>query len=325
MGRDNIDESTSLAKRNLLELLCFKLLKNGVIFAINVFKVRETVKFTDLTELPGVDEAIEGLLILRDEIIPVVDLKKWLYGSKDPIALKDKGIEPDDSERQIMICEFNQTIIGIKIYKAEYIIRKSWNEIMVPIAESVGAKRKISNYTKNDAGEIVHIVDVEQMLSDKFPELDRKIENEVQYVQSFEVDEEKIVLIAEDSKVALKSLANVLNKLGVKFRSFENGQLLLDYMDKRGGEVGNIGLIITDLEMPVASGFTVIKTLKENSKTAHIPIIVNSSMSGKSNQDMARDLNADGFMPKTKPGEIAGFIKEFLGKESIEMLADSSQ
>jgi len=314
MERDNIDELTSLSKRNLLELLCFRLSKNGVIFAINVFKVRETVKFVDLTELPGVDDAIEGLLILREEIIPVVDLKQWLYGSEDPIAIKDEGIEPDNSERQIIVCEFNQTIIGIKIYKAEYIIRKNWNDIMVPITESPGAKRKINNYTRNNEGNIVYIVDVEQMLSDIFPEIDRKIENDADHIQSFEIDKDKIVLIAEDSKVALRSLVNVLDKLGVQSRAFENGQLLLDYISARGDDVDNIGLIITDLEMPVASGFTVIKTLKENRKTNHIPIIVNSSMSGKSNQNMAKELNADGFMPKTKPEDIARFVKEFLGK-----------
>jgi len=315
MGQENIDELTSLAKRNLLELLCFRLSKNGVIFAINVFKVREAVKFTELTELPGVDETIEGLLILRDEILPVVDLKKWLYGYGEPVAIKDDGSEPEDSERQIIVCEFNQAIVGIKIYKAEYIIRKNWNEIMVPIADSgIAGKRKINNYTKNSKGEIVHIVDVEQMLSDIFPEIDRKIEDEISQVQSFEIDKDKIVLIAEDSKVALKSLVNVLNKLGVKSRAFENGQLLLDYIDARGDDIDNIGLIITDLEMPITSGFTVIKSLKENPKTSHIPIVVNSSMSGKSNQEMAKELNANGFMPKTKPEEVARFIKEFIGK-----------
>jgi len=41
MEQANIDELTSLSKKNLLELLCFRLSKNGVIFAINVFKVRE--------------------------------------------------------------------------------------------------------------------------------------------------------------------------------------------------------------------------------------------------------------------------------------------
>jgi len=315
MEQSNIDELTSLSKKNLLELLCFRLSKNGVVFAVNVFKVREAVKFSNLTELPRVNEAVDGLLTLRDEIIPVVDLKKWLYGN-EPIDIDDDGIEPNDNERQIIVCEFNQTIIGVKIYRAEYIIRKNWNDIMVPIAEGVGTKRKINNYTKNSKDEIVYIVDVEQMLSDIFPEIEKKIESEIQQVQSCKIDEEKIVLVAEDSKVALKSLISVLDKLEIKSRTFENGQLLLDYIAKRGDDLDEIGLIITDLEMPVASGFTVIKTLKEDRKTAHIPIVVFSSMSGKSNQNMTKELNADGFMPKTNPREIVKFVNQFLGKES---------
>ena len=312
--QQNIDELASLSKRNLLELLCFRISKNGTLFAINVFKVREAVKFSPLTELPKTNEAIEGLLTVREEVIPVIDLKKWLYENGELQIVKDGGDEPRDKERQIIICEFNQTTIGVKIYKAEYIIRKNWNEIMVPIAEGIGSKRKINNYTKNEKGDIVYIVDVEQMLSDIFPQIEQDIDNKTEFIDSFAIDKNKVVLIAEDSKVALRSLVSVLDKLGVNYRSFENGQLLLDYVDAKGNDLDDIGLVITDLEMPVASGFTVIKTLKENNKTSHIPIVVNSSMSGKSNQEMARDLNADGFMPKTKPEDIARFVKEFLGE-----------
>ena len=312
--QQNIDELASLSKRNLLELLCFRISKNGTLFAINVFKVREAVKFSPLTELPKTNEAIEGLLTVREEVIPVIDLKKWLYENGELQIVKDSGDEPRDKERQIIICEFNQTTIGVKIYKAEYIIRKNWNEIMVPIAEGIGSKRKINNYTKNEKGDIVYIVDVEQMLSDIFPQIEQDIDNKTEFIDSFAIDKNKVVLIAEDSKVALRSLVSVLDKLGVNYRSFENGQLLLDYVDAKGNDLDDIGLVITDLEMPVASGFTVIKTLKENNKTSHIPIVVNSSMSGKSNQEMAKDLNADGFMPKTKPEDIARFVKEFLGE-----------
>lgn len=312
--QQNIDELASLSKRNLLELLCFRISKNGTLFAINVFKVREAVKFSPLTELPKTNEAIEGLLTVREEVIPVIDLKKWLYENGELQIVKDGGDEPRDKERQIIICEFNQTTIGVKIYKAEYIIRKNWNEIMVPIAEGIGSKRKINNYTKNEKGDIVYIVDVEQMLSDIFPQIKQDIDNKTEFIDSFAIDKNKVVLIAEDSKVALRSLVSVLDKLGVNYRSFENGQLLLDYVDAKGNDLDDIGLVITDLEMPVASGFTVIKTLKENNKTSHIPIVVNSSMSGKSNQEMAKDLNADGFMPKTRPEDIARFVKEFLGE-----------
>ena len=65
--------------------------------------------------------------------------------------------------------------------------------------------------------------------------------------------------------------------------------------------------------MPVASGFTVIKTLKAKKETQNIPIIVNSSMTGSSNQEMAISLNAQGFIGKTKPAEIAGYLKRYLG------------
>ncbi|MDQ1338961.1 MAG: two-component system, chemotaxis family, chemotaxis protein CheV, partial [Campylobacterota bacterium] len=186
----------------------------------------------------------------------------------------------------------------------------NWEEIMVPVTNDYG--NKINNYTKNEKNDIVHIVDVEQMLSDIFPEINDEIENNIQNIATFSFDKEKLVLVAEDSVVASKAIEKILTKIGAKHKMFVNGQLLLDYVNSLN-EYNDIGLVITDLEMPVASGFTVIKELKRNPKTQKIPIVVNSSMSGKSNVDMAKSLNADGFMAKTKPNEIAEFVRKFLG------------
>jgi len=310
MINNEIDKKTNLAQNNQLELLCFRLIPDGVIFAVNVFKVRETVKFTDLTELPDVSSAIDGLLTLRNSIIPVVDLRKWLYNERVPkeLAEKDKALRNED--RQIIICEFNEVIIGVKIYKADYILRRNWEDIMVPVTNEYG--NKVNNYTKSDKGDIVYIVDVEQMLSDIFPGIENEILSEIENVGSFDFDHSKWVLVAEDSNVATKALKKVLGRIGVKHKTFLNGQLLLDYINELDS-VADIGLIITDLEMPITSGFTVIKTLKGNSKTSHIPIVVNSSMSGESNVEMATSLNAEGFMAKTKPEKIAEFVKQYLG------------
>lgn len=310
MSSSEIDKKTNLAKNNQLELLCFRLIPEGVIFAVNVFKVRETVRFAELTELPSVDPSIDGLLTLRDNIIPIVDLRKWLYSQNIPAHLAQKDKQVKNSDRQIIVCEFNEVLVGIKIFKADYILRKNWEEIMVPVTNDYG--NKINNYTKNEKNDIVHIVDVEQMLSDIFPEINQEIENNIQSIASFAFDKEKLVLVAEDSVVASKALASILKKIGARFKIFANGQMLLDYIGALES-YDEIGLIITDLEMPVASGFTVIKNLKSNPKTQKIPIVVNSSMSGKSNVDMAKSLNADGFMAKTKPNEIAEFVRKFLG------------
>ena len=60
-----------------------------------------------------------------------------------------------------------------------------------------------------------------------------------------------------------------------------------------------------------SSGFEVIKQVKANPATAHLPIVVNSSMSGSSNEDMARSLNADEFISKSNPVEIEAAVRRF--------------
>ena len=307
-----IDKKTNLAQNNQLELLCFRLIPDGVVFAVNVFKVRETVKFHPLTDLPDVTGEIDGLLTLRDSIIPVVDLRKWLYDTHVPAYLEEKDAAIPNEERQIIICEFNEVIIGVKIYKADYILRRNWEDIMVPVTNEYG--NKVNNYTKSDKNEIVYIVDVEQMLSDIFPHIGENIEKDIENVATFDFDRSKLVLIAEDSTVALKALEKVLQRIGVRHLSFVNGKFLLDHiagLDESG--IKEIGMIITDLEMPIVSGFTVIKTLKGAKATQNIPIVVNSSMSGESNKEMAASLNAEGFMPKTQPDQIASMVKKYLG------------
>lgn len=324
------DDRTKLTQRNQLELLCFKLEENGTAFAINVFKVRETVKFTHLTLLPDAHEAVQGLLTLRKEIIPVVDLRKWILSDAliDPKTINEQETEETtleqpaknaelaeiaDEKTQIIVCEFNQNTIGVKVFKAEYILRRNWEDIKVPISSEFGSK--INNYTKNDDGDIVYIVDIESMLAEIFPYLIEEKLEETRNLERFDLaDPHKIVLIAEDSKTALKALTIVLDRLGVKHKDFRNGKEIIDYI-KSLEDISQIGLIITDLEMPITSGFTVIKEVKESQKTSSIPIIVNSSMTGDSNLKLAKSLNAQGFIGKTNPTEISKYLREFLGKK----------
>ncbi len=121
----------------------------------------------------------------------------------------------------------------------------------------------------------------------------------------------KMVLVAEDSTTAQKMLDKTLSKIAVEYKIFVNGGLLLDYMESLGENIKNIGLVITDLEMPEVSGFEVIKKLRNSDKYGHIAIAVNSSMSGSSNRDMAADLGADAFISKTNPREISTLINRY--------------
>ena len=87
-----------------------------------------------------------------------------------------------------------------------------------------------------------------------------------------------------------------------------------EYIDKLGDKIANIPAIITDIEMPEMSGFTVIQTLKANPIVKHIPIIVNSSMTGNNNKREAEVLGAEGFVDKTKSHDIIPLIVSIMNK-----------
>ena len=129
-----------------------------------------------------------------------------------------------------------------------------------------------------------------------------------------EIVTDREVLLADDSPSVIKTMQNILNKLGVNYKSFVNGQKLLDYVFAEGTDISRIGIIITDLEMPEASGFEVIRQIKANPLTSRIPVVVNSSMSGSSNEDMARSLNANEFISKSNPVEVEDALRRLMIK-----------
>lgn len=311
-----VDQTTNLHKNNELQLLCFRLDVNSDLYATNVFKIREVIKYDgDITAISYEKSSlIEGLITIRDLTIPLVDLKKWFYydanNKEKDISqhiIKNTNINGDI----VMICEFSRWTIGVRIYEADRILSKKWTEIEQSSGIiGSGNNNKLVGRTRYFNGELVQIVDIEKMLVDVFPWIEENKEEELKKLGR--VKTLKTILIADDSPVVLKTLQLILDKIGVEHYDFVNGKKLLDYLFDKDTDLEQIGMIITDLEMPETSGFEVIKQVKQNSKTAHLPIVVNSSMSGSSNEEMAMSLNANEFISKSNPLEIEACIKKYL-------------
>ena len=72
------DESSSLqdvrASDVLLHLVTFDLL--GEEFGVPILDVREIILMSDITPVPNAPEYVEGVINLRGQIIPIVDLRK---------------------------------------------------------------------------------------------------------------------------------------------------------------------------------------------------------------------------------------------------------
>ena len=314
----NVDQITNLHRNNELQLLCFRLEKDKDLYAVNVFKIREVVKYRgEITVVSHEGSSlIEGLITIRELTIPLIDLRKWFYyDAKDRGKdLEGYGVKREPGENEvIMICEFSRWTVGVRIYEADRILNKKWTEIeqSAGIGNS-GLNSKLVSRTRYFDGRLVQVVDIEKMLVDVFPWIEDEKNAEMNKIREIRTNNE--VLLADDSPSVIKTMQNILNKLGVNYKSFVNGQKLLDYVFSNDTDVSKIGIIITDLEMPEASGFEVIKQIKATPLTAKIPVVVNSSMSGSSNEDMARSLNADEFISKSNPVEVEDALRKFMIK-----------
>ena len=314
----NVDQITNLHRNNELQLLCFRLEKDKDLYAVNVFKIREVVKYRgDITVVSHDSSSlIEGLITIRELTIPLIDLRKWFYYDASDRAkdLDGYGVKREPGEDEvIMICEFSKWTVGVRIYEADRILNKKWTEIeqSAGIGNS-GLNSKLVSRTRYFDGRLVQVVDIEKMLVDVFPWIEDEKNVEMNKIKEIVTDHE--VLLADDSPSVIKTMQNILNKLGVSYKSFVNGQKLLDYVFAEGTDISRIGIIITDLEMPEASGFEVIRQIKANPLTSRIPVVVNSSMSGSSNEDMARSLNANEFISKSNPVEVEEALRRLMIK-----------
>ncbi len=311
---DHVDATTKLAQSNEVQLLVFKAHAgaDSPYYAINVFKTREVVEAKNhhLTQLPGVHPLLEGSIVLRGMQIPLLNLPKWLGISLTTDAMRRSNF---------LICDFNGIIIALRIANAYRVIKRNWSEIHAPESYRVGDDSMVINDTRLEDGSICMILDYEKLLAEVIPRAmvdPSKAMATISNVTLPEALRHGTVLIAEDSRTAQKHLTQIFNNARIRHRIFQNGKALIDYI--RGLEnTASVAAVVTDIEMPEMSGFTVIQKLRDEPATRMLPIIVNSSMTGDNNKREALALGADGFIDKTKSQDILPLIASIMRSKGI--------
>lgn len=95
---------------------------SGEHFGVDIHQTREIINTTELTFVPNAPSFVKGVINLRDEIIPIINLKKRL-------SLKDN--ESADEEK-IIIVEINNNLIGMQVDDVKEMIRLNVDEIADP-------------------------------------------------------------------------------------------------------------------------------------------------------------------------------------------------
>jgi len=116
------------------------------------------------------------------------------------------------------------------------------------------------------------------------------------------------ILVVEDEQDIVKMLEYNLKKEGFRTLSVYDGEDALDSASREHPD-----LIVLDLMLPGIDGLEVCKTLKSESKTASIPIIMLTAKSQESDKIVGLELGADDYVTKPfSPRELIARIKAVL-------------
>ena len=300
---DAVDARTKLAGSNKMEILLFSL-GTSEIFGINVFKVREVTKAPTITRTPNMPAGVEGLISLRGNIIPVVDLARFI----------DVGHAGSGISDTMMVAEYCRRTQGFLVHEVDRIIRVDWDKVRAPENALAGAEGLITAITELPDGKLVSILDVEQILVQAFGDV---------AVPDFEPvagGHEVTMMYIDDSVVARKEIGQVLEKLGVKSQQATNGQEAWNKLQALAGQAHHDGvplksrlrLVLTDAEMPEMDGYVLTRHIKSDRRFDGIPVVMHSSLSSVANRAMGKTVGVDAYVAKFDPAVLADTLRPLL-------------
>ncbi len=89
------------------------------VFVFDIMRVRQIVPYSGSTPVPRAPEFIEGITVLRDEVIPIVDLRKRFFPALGPAA-----------DPLTLVTRTPAGLIGLKVDDVRRILNVKVDEIM---------------------------------------------------------------------------------------------------------------------------------------------------------------------------------------------------
>jgi len=299
-----VDARTRLAGSNQMEILLFSL-GTCETFGINVFKVREVGRTPHITKTPNMPHGVEGLVSLRGNVIPVLSLAAFLQLDR-PLAERGGAM---------MVAEFSQRTIGFLVHEVDRIIRVDWERVKAPETVLAANHGLITAVIELEYGRLVSILDVEQILANAFGEA---IIVDLAPVRRSNAN----VFFADDSLVARKKIAEVLDLLDVKHKHATNGaeawgrlQAIAAHAQQTGAALHDeLNLILVDAEMPEMDGYVLTKNIKGDARFTGIPVVMHSSLSSDANRAMGKSVGVDAYVAKFSADALADTLRPLLDR-----------
>lgn len=279
---------------NELEIVEFEVANNK--FGINVIKVKEIIQPMNVTFIPHAHPHVEGIIQLRGEVLPVVDMLKVLgiqHAERNP-------------QQKYIVAEFNKQRVVFHVDNVTQIHRISWDQIEKPSDMYQGGASQVIGVVKyND--EMILLLDFERIMVDINPASSISIES-VKKLGKRDRSEKKVI-IAEDSPLLRKLLFDTMSEAGyANVDFFENGRDAYDYLEalvKADKHIENhVQLVVTDIEMPQMDGHHLTKKIKSHPDLQKLPVIIFSSLITDDLRHKGEEVGAEDQISKPEIAEL---------------------
>ncbi|MBG6285888.1 MULTISPECIES: chemotaxis protein CheV [Pseudomonas] len=301
---DTVDQRTQLVGENRLEILVFRLAGRQQ-FAINVFKVQEVLQLPRLTLIPQRHPMICGVINLRGQTLPVIDLSR---------AIGMRALTPD-ANSTIIVTEYNRSVQAFLVGGVERILNLNWESIQPPPG-GAGRQHYLTAITKVE-DRLVEIIDVEKVLAEIVP-MNTRVSSDRLDDTLLSQTRGREVLVVDDSSVAISQLRDTLGQLGLRLHVATDGLRALQQL-KRWADEGldmeeKLLMIFTDAEMPEMDGYRLTTEIRNDPRLRDLYVVLHTSLSGSFNDAMVKKVGCDDFLSKFQPDQLVEVVRRRLQK-----------
>lgn len=290
-----------------LEIVDF--LVKGAHYSINVLKIKEIIKLTEIVPSPGSPAAIAGKSSVRNQLVSVIDLRMVLHQEKTP-----------DYDQTIgLLCEFNQTTVVFLVDTVIGIKRIKWEQLNN--TDTISNTALVVGTILLDET-IITLLDFESIVLSLAPKNTYYTASPTSLDLNHKRNKVNLVL-ADDSKTVRAMLKDALSGSGYNHLTFFNdGASAYDYLVQLKESNGSnftdkVTLLITDIEMPKMDGYTLTRQIKEDPILNVLPIIIFSSLITDDLYHKGKQVGAEAQISKPSLKKLVAIIDELVDIESL--------
>jgi purine-binding chemotaxis protein CheW len=136
-----------------LRLITFRL--GSETFVMDIMAVRQIIPYAGATSVPTAPEFVEGIIVVRNEVIPLIDLRDRLY----------PGFTERTSLPLVMITHSPAGVIGLKVDEVRRIVTVAADAILPPPPLIRGIRSELLIGVVPHGEEVFLLLDLEALLS----------------------------------------------------------------------------------------------------------------------------------------------------------------